>query len=145
MSKNKFEPYVSREALESNAPNIIKEWQKEKHEGYIFAARHIEDDRNNPENCLLVCLDKNGQISMPNEAKWTRYMLMDQHVNPGYLQTYSSKLVQEFCLLIEIEHDHIKQLIEKREKEREIELEKQTEATAVFLREALSRKNKYKN
>lgn len=145
MEKSKFEPYETEEELVGNAQNIVKAWKKEKHDDCIFCMRHIEDDPNNPDNCLLIGLNKNGKVFVGNEARWTKHMLMNKHVNPRDLQMYGSKLFQEFSLLAEMERDRLKQQAVEREKAKMKEAENQAELTAMFMTMAMSQKSKYKN
>ena len=145
MEKSKFEPYNSEDELVNNAPNIVKAWKKEKREDCLFCMRHIEDDPNNPDNCLFIGLNKNGKVFLGNEAQWTKHMLMNKHVNPRDLQMYGSKLLQEFSLLAEMERDRLKQIVAQKEKAKMKEAEHQAELTAMFMTMAMNQKSKYKN
>ena len=139
MDKSKIKPYQSEEELYENAENINKEWKKEKYKNYEFAARHIIDDAEHPENCLFLFFDEKDRICSTNRAAFVRHMLVDEGLTPLELEDYERRLALEFTFWKHIEKS--KMWIEQEQKE----IDNEYKATSVFLAEALSKKSKYKS
>ena len=141
MDKSKIKPYTSQEELFSNAENVLKDWQKEEYKNYVFSARHIADDPEHPEHCLQLYLDENYRICTTNWKDWVHYMSQHEKLKPSELKIYETRLCNEFGLWVQMEADRLAELERKRIKESE----KEAKLMGIFMTEALSRKNKYKN
>lgn len=86
---------MTKETLEKTDDEIMSEWQEEEFEG-CFAARHIADDKENKENCLLLYVDENDEVRAPNWAQWVRHMVNDQKYTPSQISEYQYKLKEDF-------------------------------------------------
>ncbi len=113
MDKSKIKFYRSKEEIEQNGENILKDWERYPDEEHIFSAIHKQSG-------LRIMLDKEtGDLLSPNHAAWFDHMQNDEHLNEIEISAYTFKLKQEFGYWVEKEDERLNAEIERNFKQSE--------------------------
>ena len=113
MDKSKIKFYRSKEEIEQNGENILKDWERYPDEEHIFTAIHKQS------GIRLFVNEENGGIECLNWADWARHMSTDEKLSASEISVYQQRLVQEFGFWVKKEDERLNAEFERTFKQSE--------------------------